>query len=136
MMLNYQVTSLSERLKEKIKHSENKRLIHSKVVTKVYHCEAYIFYLSNESKFSLTHYFLFFQIKTTTASGLVNIKLGLQPSIPAAPGTTADSVSHSRGVRIAGGEDGVFNYSVSEKGQREYTLLYDLETVCGPRGGK
>jgi len=118
VMLNYQVTSPSERLKEKIKQSEDKRLLHSKVVTKVYHCEAYGFYLSNET------------------SGLVNIKLGLQPSSPAAPGITADSVSHSRGVRIAGGEDGVFNYSISEKGQREYTPLYDIETVCGPRGGK
>ncbi len=58
-MLNYRTTSLPDTIKNGIALSEDARLRNLIVVTEVYDCEAFSFYLSNKCKLDLMLFIVF-----------------------------------------------------------------------------
>ncbi|KLO09451.1 hypothetical protein SCHPADRAFT_564701 [Schizopora paradoxa] len=112
VMVDSQITSLPQSVKNVILESNDRDLKNLKVITRVFTANSYSLYLSNKSK------------------ELVRVALAAQSPIPFAQGVTVGGELNLEWRKE--GATGMFQSAIGKEGRLDYTPLFEVETVRGP----
>ncbi|KLO09447.1 hypothetical protein SCHPADRAFT_907726 [Schizopora paradoxa] len=112
VMVDSQITSLPQSVKNAILESGDRDLKNLKVITRVFTANSYSLYLSNKSK------------------ELVRVALAAQSPVPFAQGVTVGGELNLEWKKE--GATGMFQSAIGKEGRLDYTPLFEVEKIQGP----